>query len=100
MRLHKENTIFTDSYIESLESPDLTIKDYSLKNYKQILQEFIKISEVGNDQGRYNVVLNKKHKYYLDWAATNHKKSRSEIIRDALDNTIENDPSYKKYLVD
>ncbi|MBL8014708.1 MAG: hypothetical protein JNK26_00790 [Candidatus Doudnabacteria bacterium] len=98
LRLHKDDTLFADSYIESLGSPDLVVKEYTLENLGQTLNEFIKVNEVGNTQGRYNVVLNKKHKYYLDWASTTHKKSRSEILRDSLDKTIQNDDKYKKYL--
>jgi hypothetical protein len=98
MRTRKDNEHFTDSYIEAIDSPLLTIKEYDLQNYQAIIQSFIGVNSVGNDEGRYNVVLNRKHKYYLDWAATKYKESRSAILRKSLDKTIDLDTDYHKHI--
>lgn len=97
LRLKKDNT-FADSYIEGLESPLLTIKDYSMETYGKIIDEFIGYSRIETGQGRYNVVLEKNQKYYLDWAATKYKRSRSDIIRASINALIQNDAEYTKYL--
>lgn len=98
LRLHKDN-IFPDSYIEALDSPYLTVKEYNLANYKEIIDEFIGYSNLEPGQGRYNIVLDKKHKYYLDWAASKYKKSRSGIIRDCLEKKMVDDVHYTKYFL-
>lgn len=60
MRRYKDNPRFTDSYLEALQSPFLAIKEYSKKNYQEILEEFIGFSKVEQGQKRYNIVLDKK----------------------------------------
>lgn len=97
MRLKKDNT-FADSYLEAIESNFLTLKEYSLNNYKEIIDEFIGYTKLETGQGRYNIVLDKKQKYYLDWAANKYKKSRSLIIRELLDETMENDSEFNDYM--
>lgn len=97
MRLKKDNT-YADSYLEAIESNFLTLKEYNLKNYKEIIDEFIGYTKLEKGQGRYNVVLDKKQKYYLDWAANKYKKSRSLIIRELLDDTMEKDEDFNDYM--
>ena len=98
MRTQRDNT-FADSYIEGMDSPYLFVKDYTLKNYKEIIDEFFGYSKLERGNQRYNVVLDRKHKYYLDWASTKYKKSRSLIIRESLEEKIEDDTSYKNYVM-
>lgn len=99
MRLHKDNPRFADSYIEAIDSDYLTIKEYNLHSYKKIISEFIGMSKIGKGQRRYNVVLGRKQKYYLDWASSIYGQSRSKIVRNAIDKTIDKDDEYKKYIV-
>lgn len=96
MRLTKDNPRFTDSYLEAIQSPYLIIKDYNRRNYGDILEEFIGFSRIEQGQGRYNIVLEKRHKYYLDWASVKLKKSRSQIIRNLIDKEIASDKDYHK----
>lgn len=97
MRLQKDNT-FADSYIEALDSPFLTIKDYTLKNYKDILDEFIGYSKLEKGFQRYNIVLDRQQKHYLDWASAKYGNSRSELIRKSIDTLIKCDRKYKNSL--
>jgi hypothetical protein len=97
LRLFRDNS-FADSYIEALESRFLTVKTYDLKNYKEIIDEFIGYSKLEKGYRRYNIVLDKSQKYYLDWAANKYDKSRSEIIRDLIQKKIDKDKNYQKYL--
>lgn len=94
----KDNGIYTDSYLEAIDSKFLTIKEYDESTYKQILDEFIGYSKIEFGQHRYNIVLGNKQRYFLDWASGKYKKSRSLIIRDALDALSKQDADFRKYL--
>lgn len=98
MRLKKDNPYYTDSYLEALQSTYLTIREYTKDNYKEIIDEFIGYSKLEQGQSRYNIVLAKKQKQYLDWAASKYKLSRSHIIRTLLDQEIEKNTHYKNYM--
>lgn len=94
----KDNEPFTDSYLEAIDSKFLTIKEYDPSNFKNILNEFIGYSKIEFGQKRYNIVLGNKQRYYLDWASAKNNKSRSEIIRDAIDDISKNDKDFMRYL--
>ncbi|NTU73786.1 hypothetical protein HGB07_06515, partial [Candidatus Roizmanbacteria bacterium] len=98
MRLQKDNPYYTDSYLEAVQSPYLIIREYTKNNYKQIIEEYINYSKLEQGQSRYNIVLAKRQKQYLDWAASKFKNSRSEIIRKLLDQEIEKCEDYKRYM--
>jgi hypothetical protein len=97
MRLHKDNS-FTDSYIEAIDSPHLRIKQYSMMTMRDVLDEFIGYSQLETGPGRYNIVLNKTEKHYLDWASSTYKKSKSQILRELINEKIIRDRSYAKYI--
>lgn len=97
MRITKDNPRFNDSYLEELQTPLLTLKQYTKKNYKEVVDEFLGIAEIGIGQQRYNIVLDRRQKYYLDWASNEYKKSRSEILRALVDEMSEKDEKYRKY---
>lgn len=97
LRLNRENT-FKDSYIDAIESPFLTIKEYNTQNFKEIINEFLGLSEYEDGQGRYNVVLSVKNKYYLDWASLKYKKSKSKIIRDLIEKEMIGNEDFSIYL--
>lgn len=97
LRLEKDNT-YKDSYMEWMGSEYLTIKEYDLKTLQNIMKEFIKDVGIGYGLQRFNLVLDRKHKYFLDWATENYEKSRSEIVRDLMDKAIEENDEYSKYL--
>lgn len=95
MRLEKDNT-FGDSYIEAINSPFLSVVQYDLKNYKGIIDDFTSSLDRDVDFRRYNIMLNKRHKYYLDWAAAKYKKSKSELVRNLIDLKINVDNEFAK----
>jgi len=99
MRLEKDNT-FQDSYIDALDSKYLEVTKYDLKNYKDIIDEFLGYASLDKGKKRYNVILGKEHKFYLDWAANKYDKSRSEILRDLIEDMRDGDESFKIYLKD
>ncbi len=95
MRLQKDNT-FTDSYIEAMNSPYLTVLKYDLSNYKNIIDDFLNYMGSEKSVGRYNIMLSKEQKHYLDWASKKYKQSRSELLRKLIDSTIKTDSNYKE----
>ena len=97
MRLKKDNPRFNDSYLEALQSPLLTVSDYNLKDYKRTVKDFLEYCAFGEEQQRYNIVLGKKQRFYLDWATVKYQKSRSGILRELVDKQIEKDKDYRKY---
>lgn len=97
LRLKSENPA-KDSYLEALASPLLTVTIYNLGNYKEILDEFLGYAGLGAGQGRYNVILDKKSKYYLDWAAIKYKKSHSGIIKELIQSKMAGDKDFGIYL--
>lgn len=98
MRQFKDNPRFSNSYLEALSSNLITVRNYSKRDYKNTIKEFIGLTKIENGPKRYNIVLNKKEKMYLDFASVNYNKSRSEIIRDLINVKISNDSNYKKFL--
>jgi len=97
MRLKSENPA-KDSYLEALESPFLSVKIYNLGTYKEIIDEFLGYAEIEQGLGRYNIMLDKRHKYYLDWAANRYRKSRSRILGELVQRKMEGDRDFKIYL--
>ena len=89
---------FKDSYLEAIDSPLLNITTYSLDNYKEIIDEFLGYAELEGGLRRYNIMLGRKEKYYLDWASVKYEKSRSEIIRELVDKKLENDTDFSHYV--
>lgn len=88
LRLKKDNPNFSDSYLEALNSKLLHIKEYDLKNYKTIIDNFLGITQLGTNTKRYNIVLEKKHDYYLDWYANERGISRSAALREIIEKNI------------
>lgn len=98
LRLHTDNPYWGNSYLEAIQSPLLHIKQYTLNTYRDEVDEFIGYSKIEQGQQRYNIVLGKQEKYYLDWASVQYKKSRSQIIRELIHEQIISDSQYKKYI--
>lgn len=97
MRLKKDNT-FKDSYIEALDSPYLHLVNYNGENFKETIDEFLGYACIEEGQGRYNILLDKKHKYYLDWASEKYKKSKSALLRAFIAEKMQEDVNFKSYI--
>lgn len=95
----KPNSFYKNSYLEGMDTPLLTLAEYNNENYKNIIRKFIGVTEQGSGMGRYDFVLDKRCKYYLDWAAAMYKKSRSEIVREMIEEKMKNDEKYSTYLM-
>lgn len=86
-------------------------RDYSLKvqdpyfyssiyksdsDLKKDITQFFETVKSKHLNKRINVFLHNKHVSYLDWYVKTHEgTNRSEVIRNALENIIDNDKEYK-----
>lgn len=98
LRLHKDKTLFNDSYLESMSNKNLKVEEYRKDDIAKILKSFVSLHRLDRAQKRYNIVLENKHKYYLDWLNQKKNASRSAIIRNLIDSEMESDDEFLKYL--
>lgn len=92
------NPEWNNSYIDAVSSPLLFVKEYKGEEYKDIIKEFLGQFKNGYGQERYNFVLDRREKYYLDWASEKYAKSRSEILRDLIEEKMDIDTNYKELI--
>ncbi len=85
LRQTKENRFFKDSYLEAVKSPYLFVENYhNVEELPRLVERFISKMRKDYKQNRYNVILDSENDKFLNWASAKYKKSRSEILRDAL----------------
>lgn len=96
---HAKDSVSTkDLFISGAKSPLLMIATYNSK--KQILpliKNFIRKYE-SNSKTRFNLVLNKAQDNYIQWSAFNYKRSKTEIIQEAINEKMEKDKEFERYL--
>lgn len=85
-------------FIEGSEEKDLVVTEYeSIDDIKKHLQKFFKKYE-DKSVRRFNLVITGTEDSYISWAAFNYKKTKTEVIQEAIDKAMEKDSVYKKYL--
>lgn len=89
---------FHQTFIQGIESEYLEVKEYNIKNYKEIIRTFIKKYENAKQRNRFNLVISDMERKYLDWRQFNTHKSRTSIIRESIRKSMSDDAAYKKYL--
>jgi hypothetical protein len=68
---------------------------YSTGSYESIITRFIQKYQ-GGITARFNIILERKQKNYLDWADRFYKQSKSELIRDLIDKKANEDIHYQR----
>jgi hypothetical protein len=96
LRRDRTDSEFNNSYLDAVGSSLLVVKSYKNEEYKDIIQEFFGEFKNGYGYKRYNVVLDKRHHYYLSWASEKYSKSKSEILRELIEEDINSNEDYKK----
>jgi len=90
----KINKLFS----ETEESPLLTAKGYNKENLKNIVTDYF--SNNGSIRKvRFNLVMDKKQDNYIEWASFTKNKSKTEVIKNAIEHLMKSDDHYKKYLL-
>lgn len=94
--LNKQNP--EELFINGAKSPLLVIKIYhDKKEIPTIIKRFIQRFE-SSSKTRFNLVINKAMDSYIEWAAFHYKRSKTEIIQDAINEKMEKDQYYEQYL--
>lgn len=88
MRLKKDNS-FRDTYLEGIESDLLTIVEYSISEVQSTLEDYIDYLGLEKKYKRCNLVLETTQKSFLDLESIRQNRSKSELVREALDKYIE-----------
>lgn len=94
----KKHRFFNQMFIHGIDSEYLQIAQYKPENLKTIITAFINKYQDFNNKTRFNLVLNQYERNYLDWVQFNRGINRTKIIKSSLNEVIEKDLAYKKYL--
>ncbi len=89
---------FKKNFIQGVDSNYLEFYEYNLKNFKDIINKFIKKYSQANKKNRFHLIINDVERNYLDWAQFNYGESRTKLIRKALRKLINEDNNYDNYL--
>ena len=85
-------------FIEGSEFKDLHTVEYeNISDVRKALEQFFKKYEDKSTR-RFNLVLTGAQDSYISWAAFNYKKTKTDIIQEAVDKMVEKDTVYRKYL--
>jgi hypothetical protein len=80
-------------YINISDPNYLEKKEYTEESLEAIISKFIH-ENINDPISRFNILLEKKQKNYLDWADRFYRVSKSELIRTLIDEKAQNDPNY------
>ncbi len=90
---------FKQNFIHGIESDILDIAEYDNNNELiQSILRFLNKYQNGQTKNRFHLVLSTPERQYLDWKHFKNGLSRTEIIRKALREKIQNDKEYQTYL--
>lgn len=88
----------SELFVSGAKSPLLQIKSYSsLEEIKTVIKSFLQKYE-STPKTRFNLVLNKAQDSYIEWASFTYKKSKTDIIQQAITEKMENDKGFEKYI--
>lgn len=86
-----------NSFMAGTKSNLLTMKSYTKDTVKDIIIDFLNIYE-GGSKSRFNLVIDQNQSNYLDWAAFTYKKNKTDIIKESIDQRLNNDTRYQGYM--
>lgn len=95
----RKHHAFKQMLIHGIDSDILQVSEYTQKELPDILQVFVNRYEDGTDKSRFHLTLNGAERKYLDWAQFVKAQSRTQLIRDALQQAMNNDAEYEAYLL-
>lgn len=95
----KKHRHFNQMFIHGIDSDLLQVAEYTPDNLFEILQTFINTYADSPEKNRFHLVLSGRERRYLDWAQFIKHKSRTKVIREALEQTIDSDADYQNYLL-
>lgn len=94
----KKNDNKEKLFIEGSGAKNLNVYEYqNLKDAKTIVKRFFKKYQ-DKPKARFNLVLTGSLNNYVNWASFYYKKTKTEIIHEAIDNVAEHDSLYKGFV--
>lgn len=85
-----------DLFIAGSESQLLTVLVYeNKKELEERLKKYLADNKL-NKKNRLNLALDKAQHEYLVWASFNYNKTKTKIVKQAIDKMKENDEEYKE----
>lgn len=73
----------------------LIAKNYSNdSDLRQLVSKFLKESNIAS-RVRFHLVVDKSLDDYIEWASSEYKISKTDVIKNSLQNTLENDKKYQ-----
>ena len=98
LRLNKNGAKPEKLFIEGSHSKNLEVYEYAISaEIKRKVAQFLKKHE-DKPKKRFNLVLTGYLNSYLSWASFYYKKTKTDLIHEAVENILEKDSQYKKYL--
>ncbi len=83
--LYKKGVHPVNFFLHNINYPLMTIYEYDdTSEIEGQIEKFID-NYKDHEKTRYNLVINKKLDQYLEWAAFQYKKSKTEVIQDAIE---------------
>lgn len=90
---------FKQTFIQGIDSEYLQVAEYkTTEEFQNIITAFVKRYQHAKQRNRFHLVLSESEREYLDWAQYTSGKSRTELIRLLLRQSIDTDQAYQKYL--
>ena len=89
---------FNQMLIHGIDSDILQVSEYTNDTLQTIIQTFLNKYEDSMEKSRFHLVLSGTERMYLDWAQFVKGKSRTKVIRDALQEMMNRDEDYAHYL--
>lgn len=98
LKLKQKDSKTGKLFIEGSNSPNLEVHEYStVGQIKKIVVQFLRKHE-SKPKKRFNLVLTGYLNNFLSWASFYYKKTKTELIHEAVENMLERDSQYKRYL--
>lgn len=98
LALNHENSNFHPlATIQGLKSKYITYKDYKVEDLDEILTDFVRSAKKKIDT-KFILIISPEIDKYLEWASDFKRMHKAQIVRNAVEREMENDPDYEKYL--
>lgn len=98
LRLKQKNDDKKKLFVEGSKFKNLNVYEYkSPKEIEKIVKQFFEKYK-DKPKKRFNLVLTGSQYNYINWASYYYKKTKTDIIHEAVEEIAENDSLYKKYL--
>lgn len=86
-----------DSAIKDLDSANLLHATYSKNDIESVIEKLVDKAKKMMDT-KFILIISPEIDRYLEWSSNNKRMHKAQIVRNAIEQDMEKDKSYKKYL--